>query len=325
MRQGRVLLSLLFAGFLCMFGVGAPFVHAQQTDVKQGIQVSPVVIDLNGEKGKEYTLKVTVTNITAGKMRLKTSVNDFTSDGETGNPKVIFDDNADSTYSLKSWVDLPGSFTLASKESKTVSINVDIPKNAEPGGHYGVIRFSGTAPDQDPSQVSLNASVGVLLLTRVNGNIVESLAVEDMGVQKNGKNKSLVATGPVTVVTRVKNDGNVHVKPIGTLTIKNMFGKVIGSFPFGSETQNVLPQSTRRFEQEFDKKWMFGRYTVGLQAAYGTQGGVLESGASFWVIPFQLIIFVVALLVLLFFALRFLIRRYNQRIIQKHQTPTNKK
>lgn len=326
MRRGRILFSLVFALFLCVIGVGTPFAYAQQNDVTQGIQVSPVVIDLNGEKGRGYTLKVTVTNITAGKMQLKTSVNDFTSDGETGNPKIITDDSADPAYSLKSWVSLPTSFSLNSKESKTVSVRVAIPSGAGPGGHYGVIRFNGTAPGQAESQVSLQASVGVLLLTRVNGDITESLAVESMDIQKNGKNQGIVATGPVTVATRIKNDGNVHLKPIGTLTIKNMFGKVVGSYPFGSETKNVLPYSTRVFDQGFDKKWMFGRYTVDLRAAYGTRVGVLESSTSFWAIPFQLIAFVIALGISVFFGLRFFIRRYNRRVIRKHQQPpTNKK
>lgn len=325
MRRGRILVSLLFAAMIGVFGVGAPFVQAQQNDVKQGIQVSPVVIDLNGEKGKDYTLKVTVTNITAGEMLLKSSVNDFVSDGETGQPKVILDENETTGYSLKSWVSVVPSFTLQSKESRTISVGVDIPSNAEPGGHYGVVRFSGTATDDDSSQVALIGSVGVLLLTRVDGNITESLAVEDMNIKKDGKDKSLVATGPVTIATRIKNDGNVHLKPIGTLTVKNMFGKVVGSYPFGSETKNVLPETTRVFEQEFDKKWMFGRYSVDLQAAYGTKGEVLQSGTSFWAIPFSLIFFALALGVMLFFGLRFFLRRYNRRVIRKHQQPTRKK
>lgn len=325
MRQGRTVLSLLLILLFVVLSLHVPFARAQQTDISQGIQVSPVVIDLNGEKGKDYTLNVTVTNITAGTMDISTEVNDFVAEGESGNPKVITDENVTTGYSLKNWVSLPPSFSLNTKESKTVAVSVDIPADAEPGGHYGVVRFSGTPPGQSASQVSLNASVGVLLLTRVDGNITESLSIEQMSIQKNGKNKGLVATGPVTVATRIKNDGNVHLKPIGTLTIKNMFGKVVGSYPFGSQTKNVLPQTTRLYTQEFDKRWMFGRYSVDLQAAYGTQGGVLLGTTTFWVIPFQLIFFILALGVLGFFLLRFILRRYNQRVIRKHQQPPRKK
>ena len=321
-RRG-IVFSVLSIMLVLLVGLVSPITRAQ-TDVSQGIQVSPVVIDLNGEKSKDYTLKVTVTNITAGRMELTTTVNDFVSDGETGNPKVITDDADTTGYSLKSWVKLPEAFTLQSKESKTIDVRVAIPASAEPGGHYGVIRFSGRAPGQDAAQVSLNASVGVLLLTRVDGPITENLIVQSIETKKNGKNKSLVTTGPIDIVTRIKNDGNVHVKPIGTLTVKNTFGKVVGSYPFGSETKNILPDSTRAFEQTFDKRWMFGRYNVELQAVYGTQGGVVQSSTSFWVIPFPLIFFVLALGIVLFFGLRFLMRRYNKRVIRKHQQPRNK-
>lgn len=305
-----------------LFGVTSGFarhVKAQQDNAGQGIQVSPVVIDLNGEKSQSYTLKVTVTNITAGSLLLKSSVNDFTADGETGNPKVILDQDADSSYSLQSWVSLPNSFTLKSKESRSLTIAVSIPSNAEAGGHYGVIRFSGVPPDQTDVNVSLSASVGVLLLTRVAGDIQEDLSVKQMFISKDGKNKGLVANGPVTINTRVENTGNVHLKPIGTLTVKDTFGKVVGSFPFGSNTQNVLPKTTRLYTQEFNKRWMFGRYTVSLEAAYGTTGGVLQSSTSFWVIPFKLILFVLVLLAVVILGSRRLIKSHNRRVIRKAQ------
>lgn len=324
-RLRRVLSGIFLLGIvLSIFGLITPLVKAQQNDAGQGIQVSPVVIDLNGEKGQSYNLKVTVTNITAGSLLLKTSANDFTADGESGNPKVILDQDADSSYSLKSWVSLPASFTLKSKESRSLTIAVNIPDNAEAGGHYGVVRFSGVPPDQPDANVSLTASVGVLLLTRVAGDIQENLVVKQMFTSKNGKTAGLVANGPVTINTRVENTGNVHLKPIGTLTVKDIFGKTVGSFPFGSNTQNVLPKTTRLYTQEFDKKWMFGRYTVNLEAAYGTTGGVLQGSTSFWVIPFKLIFFVIIILALVIVGGRRLIKGHNKRVIRKAQQTKKK-
>ncbi|MEO5628093.1 MAG: hypothetical protein ABIQ89_04385 [Candidatus Saccharimonadales bacterium] len=326
MRLRRILSSFLLVGVLLgLCGAITPLVNAQQNDVGQGIQVSPVVIDLNGEKGQDYSLKVTVTNITAGSLVLKSSVNDFTADGESGNPKVILDENADNGYSLKSWVSVVPSFTLQSKESRTLTLAITIPIDAEAGGHYGVIRFTGTPPDQSDANVSLNASVGVLLLTRVDGDITENLVVKQMSAQKKGKNSGLIANGPVTIATRVENTGNVHLKPVGTMTIKDTFGKVVGSFPFGSNSQNVLPKTTRLYTQEFDKRWMFGRYTASVQAAYGTTGGVLQGSTTFWVIPFKLIIFVIVLLAIIIFGLRYLIKGHNKRVIRKAQNSNIRK
>lgn len=302
----------------------APVASAQ--DAGQGIQVSPTTVDLNGEKGGNYNLRLTVTNVTAGDLVLKSAVNDFTAKDETGTPQVILDNNAAPTaYSIRSWIGTIPSLTLKSKESRSLTVAVHIPSNAEAGGHYGVIRFSGVSPGQSSDAVSLTASVGVLLLARVQGAITENLALKEIYIQKDGQRAGLVANGPVDIIARLSNTGNVHVKPVGTLTVKDSFGKVVGSFAFGSTSKNVLPQSTRLYSQTFNKRFLFGHYTASLQAAYGTTGGVLMGSTSFWVIPYKLIAILLVLLVLLVLGGRRLIHHYNRRVIRKHQQPRQKK
>jgi hypothetical protein len=291
----------------------------------QGIQVSPVIIDLNGEKGGSYNLKLTVTNVTAGTLVLKSAVNDFKAKDETGNPQVILDNSNDSSsYSMKNWVGPVPELTLASKESRSLTVTVNIPSNAEAGGHYGVIRFSGVPPALSGQSVSLTASVGVLLLTRVDGKITENLVLKSLTIQQNGKSTSLVSNGPVNILTRIENTGNVHLKPIGTLTVKDTFGKVVATYPFGGPTKNILPQSTRAYNQTFDKKFLFGRYTAQLQAAYGTSGAVLLGSTSFWVIPYKLIIFLIVGIALAIILIRRLVHSYNRRVIHRSQNPKNK-
>ncbi|MDQ5972558.1 MAG: hypothetical protein QG553_717 [Patescibacteria group bacterium] len=289
-------------------------------DDSQGLQVSPVIVDLNSEKGGSYNLKLTITNVTTNVLDITSSTNDFTASDETGNPKILTgaEDN-DNSYSLKSWVSGIPELTLQPKQSRTLTFAVNVPADAESGGHYGVIQFIGTPPPTQSQTVSLNASVGVLLLARVAGTITEKVVVKDMFGEYNGKRLGITATGPVNIVTRVSNTGNVHVKPIGTLTVKNMFGQTVGSYDFGGTNKNVLPGTTRRYEQTFDKRWMFGRYTAKVEAAYGTTGGVLMGETSFWVIPFKFIFLLFVSLVGLVLLIRFLLKRYNQRIIRKSQ------
>lgn len=287
----------------------------------QGLQVSPVVVDLNGEKGGNYTLKLTVTNVTTSVLDITSETNDFTAADDSGNPKVITDTSApEGTYSLRSWVSPIAPMTLQPKQSRTVSVAVRVPGNAEAGGHYGVIRFSGIPPKSN-AQVALNASVGTLLLARVAGNITEKLDIKSMTVQQKGKTVGLVSNGPVDIVTMVNNTGNVHAKPVGTMTVKDMFGKTVGSYPFGSQTKNVLPGSTRRYDQSFDKRFLFGRYTARVEAGYGTNGGVLIGNTSFWVIPYKLILFLIVIIALLVVILRKVIKRYNHHVIKKAQKP----
>lgn len=315
---GRLLGCLLV--FIIFAAVQIPLVRAADTGTSgQGIQISPVLIDLNAEKGKSYTLKLTVTNVTAGTLSLNSAINDFRAKDETGNPEILLNDKEDnSTYSLKNWISPIGSLTLKSKESRTVSFSIDVPSNAEAGGHYGVIRFSGLPPDVGNKNVAINASVGVLILTRVEGNLNEGLKLQDFYVAQNGKKKVVLEGTPFTIVTRVQNSGNVHVKPIGHVTVKNFFGKTISTLEYGDNTKNVLPNSTRRFDQELKNKWLFGRYTMSLEAAYGTTGKVLIGSASFWVIPYKLILVILVLSVLAFIFSKRALKKYHARILRKH-------
>lgn len=319
----RLGLSLLGIAVLVISLLSAPLSSQAATATgSQGIQVSPVIVNLNAENGRSYDIKLTVTNVTAGPLVLTSDVNDFKSKDESGNPQVILTPTEDSeNYSLDTWVSPIPEMTLQASESRTIAFTVNVPASAEAGGHYGVIRFSGVPPSQASSTVSLNASVGVLLLARVQGDITEKLVVEEMFTAKDGKKGTFFPNSPVTIVTRVKNTGNVHVQPVGTLVVKNMLGKTVGSYPFGSNAKNVLPGSIRRYEQKFDKKFLFGRYSVNLTAAYGTTGGVLQGSTTFWIIPFKLIIFLIVLIVLVVLLTRRGLKRYRARVIRQHQSP----
>ncbi|HET7629756.1 MAG TPA: hypothetical protein VFK03_00110, partial [Candidatus Saccharimonadales bacterium] len=83
----------------------------------------------------------------------------------------------------------------------------------------------------------------------------------------------------------------------------------------------VLPGSTRKFTQSLDKsaigdKMLFGRYTVKMEVNYGNNQRLVEN-TSFIVIPWRLIGGAIIALIVLFFVLRTLLRRYNQHIIKQ--------
>jgi hypothetical protein len=297
----------------------APAADAASPSPVQGIQVSPVLINLNAEKGQSYKLTLTVTNVTAGPLVLTSAINDFKAKNETGIPEVIVNNNQPSgTYSLHDWISPIPPFTLQSQQAQTIHFVVNVPPDGEAGGHYGVIRFSGVPPSQTGQHVALNASVGVLILGRVAGNITEQLALKQFFSEKNGHQASLMANGPVTLVARIQNIGNVHVEPIGNMTVKNTWGKTVATYPFGSQAENILPASIRRYSQNFGKPAPFGHYTVNLNAAYGTTGGVLIGSTSFWVISYKLLLLILAVLIILVLIGRNLVKRYNARVISRH-------
>lgn len=298
----------------------SPVMAAQNTNATgQGFQISPVLVELNADPGQTYVIKIKLKNVTANTLVSKSQVNNFGSKGENGDPEIFIDDSEKSTYALKNWVGKIPDYTFASQETRTIPISIDVPANAEPGGHYGVIRFSGVAPDlaDDQNAVALSASIGTLVLVRVSGDVKEGASVEEFFASQNGQKSIFFEQGPINLVERIKNTGNVHIKPSGSLTIKNMFGQTIATLKVNDPPKNILPGSIRRFEQQLEKKWLFGRYNAQIDLSYGTTGQVLKSTLVFWVIPWKLILAVLALLTVVYLILRSGTKKYNAHIIAK--------
>ena len=46
---------------------------------------------------------------------------------------------------------------------------------------------------------------------------------------------------PISFETRIQNLGNVHVKPKGSIVVKNMFGKEVVAVPLNPDNFIILP------------------------------------------------------------------------------------
>jgi len=301
--------------------------HAQSSnDAANGLQITPALVQLNAEKGKTYTVELKVLNVTGSDLSFKSAVNDFAAKDETGTPSILLNETEPAPTSIQSWVgDIPD-FTLKAHETKTIEAIISVPTDAEPGGHYGVIRFSGTAPQLNGTGVGLSASAGTLFLVRVAGDITEklNLITFEATSSTDGKPHSLFENGPITFLTRFQNTGNVHVQPSGKITVHDIFGNPVATLDINDEKGNILPSSIRRFESTLNQHWLFGRYTADISIAYGTTGGAIVESTSFWVIPWKLILIGLAILATVIYVLRIGIKRYNKYIITQAQKGNEK-
>lgn len=195
--------------------------YAQSAGAAQGVQLSPSIIELNAERGGIYTLTVEVTNVTAGDLDYAVSVNDFTSKDETGSPKVLRNSQLPKQISIRTWTTPSvSSFHLNTRKSSTVEFKVIVPADAEPGGHYGVLDFSGSNTNIKQTGVGLTASAGTLLLVKVDGAIKENASIASFYTVNNGKESNFFENSPVSFITRVQNTGNIHIKPFGAIELK---------------------------------------------------------------------------------------------------------
>ncbi len=283
----------------------------------QGLEISPPVMELTADPGQSVTANIRLRNVTSGRLVVSGQANDFAAKGEDGEPEILLDEKEASRFSLKYWIPSVPGFSLAPQEVKTAQVQIRVPANAEPGGHYGVIRFTGVPPELEGTGVSLSASIGTLVLMRVSGEISEKLSVADFTVSRLGQRGTFFESGPIKVTERLKNEGSVHVKPVGDVVVTDMFGKQVAKLPIANPARNVLPDSVRKFEQDLPQKNLIGKYTATFTAAYGN-GKTLEGGkVTFWVVPAKKLIVGFIALLLLVLLLRYAVRRYNRYIIKQ--------
>ena len=247
MRGGNIMKKLFIQIQLVvvlMLGALIAPLSVKAADGPAGLQISPTIIELNGEKGKSYDIKLKITNITTKDQTYYATVNDFQAQDETGSPRIITENNAPSSASIASWVTPIDKVTLNPRQSKELLAKITIPNNAEAGGHYGIIRFGNQPGTTGQVGASLAASAGPLVLVRVDGEVKESLTTADFYTQHKGKKQSFFEQGPVDFVERLTNNGNVHVKPKGDIVVTNMLGRQVGSVKVNDNNGNVLPNST---------------------------------------------------------------------------------
>ena len=290
----------------------------------QALEIAPPVINLTADPGETVKTKISLRDISSGKLVVRGQVNDFVASGEDGTPKIILDEGEANPFSMKSWFEPLPSLTLNPRQIENLPVTINVPADAAPGGYYGVVRFTAVAPELEETGVSLSASLGALVLLRVNGQAKEGLSIEEFSAAKDNKTTSIFEAAPIPFMVRLKNTGTVHEQPAGQITITDMFGKKVGTVNVNLPPRNILPQSIRKFEQSLDSsvigdKPLFGRYTAELKVSYGANKQTINKTISFWVIPYRLIGIAVLVLLAAFFGLRFMIRRYNRHIIKQAQ------
>ncbi len=289
----RRIVSTFVVGLIALMALQPVYAQTSKPTAN-GFRISPVRNEVTIEKGKSETVSIMVENPSGLPLKAKAVVNDFVaSESEDGQPKILLDNEFAPSHSLKKLIQDVPAFDVAANERKEVKVTITIPSGAAAGGYYGAIRFLPEDTAKNGANVALTASVGSIFLVNVPGNIREHLELVQFGAAVDGKIKKIIVSGPVSIITRLKNDGDTHEKPYGKIQVKDSKGKVVAVQEINnSEPQaNVLPSSIRKFETILTNKKWFGHYTV--TASYGytpSNGALINAKTSFWFIPVWMLV-----------------------------------
>lgn len=302
------------------------------------ITVSPPIIELDAARGDVINQMIKVRNETNAAATYYLSTEKFVAAGESGSPQFV---TGGEDVDLVSWIKFPyDTISLAAGQTVEIPFSIVVPSYASPGGHYAAIFLSTVPPAAQGagSQVSIAAKIGTLVLVKIAGEVKEVAEVSEFDTQAKS-----YSSLPVDFTIGIKNSGNVHVKPIGSILIKNMFGAVAGKVAVNEIGSNVLPDQNRKFTASWVKnpnavgaktfwgKYMeqkenyaFGKYTADLSLAYGTAGKTLVASTSFWVIPWNIILVNLLIVIILVVIIYFGVKKYNAWLLKKYAKKTKK-
>ncbi len=297
----------------------------------RAITVIPPSFEKTTDPNQTITTSVMLFNESTATSTFTTSTGNFTTKDEKGTPEYLPETNQDG---LAGWITVEkGPFTLLPGQRMEIPVTIKIPANADPGGHYADLYFNEEhAPtDANTSGVIVNVKVGLNILLRVTGDVSESAQLTSFAATNGKSNFSRL---PVSFTARILNNGNIHVRPIGTLTVRNLFGGTTVTIPFNATQAAVLPVSARKFDivwdratpsgtstffSEFKNEWKnfaLGPYTADLALSYGLQNDKLIAGSyKFFVFPWHVMTLGLVLVVMLLWLIVFAVKRYNHWIV----------
>jgi len=319
----RYILGLFVFSILFSF-LTASNVNAQNN--REGIKISPVRLEELVDPGQIISKTVKVTNQSNTPREIFVFLRDFKAEGEGGQAKLLEPGTENGSY-LASWIEVATSgISFLGNEEKEIPFIVKVPEDVGPGGYYGAVVF-GTKPpkfsdesDNRGAGMSIGQQAATLLLFQVKGDVYEEASIREFSTDKKYYNTPF----DIQFSTRIENKGNVHVAPIGTLTIKNQIGKTVEEIIFNEKVSNVLPHTFRKFAHNWSGDMAIGKYTATLGLTYGTptdMGGQgmqsLYTERTFWIFPWKIIISISITILVLAIIIWILLRVYKNKAVKK--------
>ncbi len=320
-----------------VIGIAAVFLPLFFPHVGHAMTISPPVLDFTLNPGDTVSDVVQVYNEEEVPFKITPEVVNFygkSGDETSGTPEFYPAKETRNGYELAPWIALMSGEQIASPKARIdYPISISVPKDAQPGSHFGAVQILASDPKGEPGagNVGINRGASVLVFVRVNG-----VARDEMTVSRFGGDRNIYPHLPVAFDIRLDNTGNTHLRPTGDVFIKDMLGRQVAALPVnpGPDFRTVLPGSARRFAASWFKKKLpdsageyqrqiknfgFGRYDATLVMDYGPDNRILTAEYSFWVLPWLAIATITASAIVSAILLAYGIKRYNRLVIRRHE------
>jgi len=172
------------------------------------------------------------------------------------------------------------SLNLGPKQKKDLFVKMDIAKDIPQKDYYFSIQFISKADtlalEKETNYSQIQGGISLIVLTSIGKQDVKAV-IEDFS------SPFFATKSFVPFVITIKNKGTHLISPSGTITIKNMFGQMVGQIHIPSV--NILKESARSINLSWNKHFIFGLYTATLDIASSKESPVFSRSLSFFALP----------------------------------------
>ena len=303
-------------------------VHAQvsmetlpEQTVFKDFVVGPGKIDVEMSPGESRTFQLSVSNRLGFEKTFTLVEEDFKGSRDTNRPVMLLGDER-GPYSMRDYLRISTtSIDIPHAHKARIAVTINVPADAQPGGLYGsVVVGTVTKPGANDASSGAVASspiitrIGTLFFVRVKGPVKVEGKLTQFSLANN--QTLLWNSDPVSFHLLFENNGNVHIDPFGTISVKNMLGSTVGNID--AEAWFSMPQSLRFREVLWNPPFLFGRYVAHAQINRGYDNITDQMDIVFWVIPWKIILIILVILIILIGGIRWIATRFT--IVSKRRS-----
>jgi len=217
-------------------------------------RLTPPVIELETGRGGTKVFSFELANDNKEKpLRFKIYTQDFDVDRE-GNAQLEAAGKLERSASR--WITVEQKEVLLEPgKSKKISCRLALPASVRPGGYYSAVicELITDTPIQQDSGALIKWRIATLVkISVLGGGIERKLSIDDFFVRTVFDKDSRPDRGTVFAAD-LKNEGNIHLKVDGKLTVFDADKKRKGETGFDVGSGTLMPGRTRDFVAVYDK------------------------------------------------------------------------
>jgi len=255
-----------------------------------GLSAIPPRLEVTINPGESVTQTIKVRNESKVDKIISTQIKDFIVVDDTGTPVQVDSSEISNRWAASTWVQVSSDkLKLKPGETKSLSLTIIAPDDALPGGHYAMVLHS---PNNDTvlseTGAVIQTNVGTLVYITILGDINESANIKDFSAPNFSE------YGPIPFQATITNLSDIHITPQANILVTNFLGLKTANLAL--EPINIFPYTSRQFTTNLNKQLLLGRFKAQLSAAYGSAGQVASATIFFWVIPYKLLITLIAII-----------------------------